>query len=74
PAHVARTILETVLREGPAYGRGAPKGERVMVEFSQPNTHKAFHIGHLRNAILGDALARILDFAGFEVIRATYPG
>ena len=30
-----------------------------MVEFSQPNTHKAFHVGHLRSAILGDVLARI---------------
>lgn len=74
PSQVARSIIETVLRDGPAYGRGTPKGERVMVEFSQPNTHKAFHIGHLRNAVLGDALSRILDFAGFEVIRATYPG
>jgi len=74
PSQVARSVIETVLREGPDYGRGAPKGERVMVEFSQPNTHKAFHIGHLRNAVLGDALSRILDFAGFEVIRATYPG
>lgn len=74
PSQVARFVIETVLREGPAYGRGTPKGERVMVEFSQPNTHKAFHIGHLRNAVLGDALSRILDFAGFEVIRATYPG
>ena len=45
-----------------------------MVEFSQPNTHKAFHVGHLRSAILGDSLARILEFAGFEVIRANYPG
>ena len=36
----------------------APKrGEQVMVEFSQPNTHKAFHVGHLRSAILGDALS-----------------
>ena len=31
-----------------------------MVEFSQPNTHKAFHVGHLRSAILGDVLARML--------------
>jgi arginyl-tRNA synthetase len=50
------------------------KGERVMVEFSQPNTHKAFHVGHLRSAILGDALSRILEFSGFEVIRSNYPG
>jgi len=40
----------------------------------QPNTHKAFHVGHLRSAILGDALARIIEFAGYEVVRANYPG
>jgi arginyl-tRNA synthetase len=45
-----------------------------MVEFSQPNTHKAFHVGHLRSAILGDVLARVLDFAGFDVVRVNYPG
>jgi arginyl-tRNA synthetase len=34
----------------------------------------SFHIGHFRNAVLGESLARIVDFAGFETIRATYPG
>ncbi len=56
------------------FGRGEPKGENLMVEFSQPNTHKAFHIGHLRSAILGDAVSRILEYAGHEVIRANYYG
>jgi arginyl-tRNA synthetase len=45
-----------------------------MVEFSQPNTHKAFHVGHLRSAILGDVLSRILECAGYDVVRANYPG
>ncbi len=45
-----------------------------MVEFSQPNTHKAFHVGHLRSAILGDALARIVEFAGYDAVRSNYPG
>ena len=45
-----------------------------MVEFSQPNTHKAFHVGHLRNAALGNALCNILERAGFGVIRANYIG
>jgi arginyl-tRNA synthetase len=56
------------------FGRGEPKGENLMVEFSQPNTHKAFHIGHLRSAILGDAISRILEYAGHEVVRANYYG
>jgi arginyl-tRNA synthetase len=45
-----------------------------MVEFSQPNTHKAFHVGHLRSAILGDVVSRILEFAGYDVVRANYIG
>ena len=56
------------------FGKGKPKNETLMVEFSQPNTHKAFHVGHLRSAILGDAVCRILDFAGYNVIRANYYG
>ena len=45
-----------------------------MVEYAQPNTHHSFHIGHARNTILGEALARLTEFAGFETIRASYPG
>ena len=70
----ARRTVEEVLASGADFGRGTPKLERVMVEFSQPNTHKAFHVGHLRSAILGDSLARIVDFAGYDLVRANYPG
>jgi arginyl-tRNA synthetase len=45
-----------------------------MVEYAQPNTHHSFHIGHYRNAMLGESLARLVEFAGFETIRASYPG
>jgi arginyl-tRNA synthetase len=45
-----------------------------MLEFSHPNTHKAFHVGHLRGTILGESLCRILEFAGHDVVRANYPG
>lgn len=70
----ARRVLDTVLEEGENFGSGARCQKRVMVEFSQPNTHKAFHVGHLRSAILGDVLCRVLDFAGYDVVRANYPG
>ncbi len=70
----ARRVVDTVLFQGDDFGRGAPKGERVMVEYAQPNTHHSFHIGHARNALLGEALARLVAFAGFETIRASYPG
>ena len=45
-----------------------------MVEFSQPNTHKAFHIGHVRNTSLGESLARIMESQGNKIIRANYSG
>ena len=70
----AHRVVSNVLASGPDFGRGAAKPERVMVEYAQPNTHHSFHIGHYRNTILGEALARILEFDGFDTIRASYPG
>ncbi|MFK8137725.1 MAG: arginine--tRNA ligase [Bdellovibrionales bacterium] len=48
--------------------------KKVMVEYSQPNTHKAFHVGHTRNVALGDALVRLYEWTGHEVIAANYIG
>lgn len=73
-AEYTRRVVDQVIEQGRQFGSGDARGEQVMVEFSQPNTHKAFHVGHLRSAILGDALARILEFAGYDVVRANYPG
>ena len=70
----ARRVVDEVLASGANFGRGAPKTERVMVEYSQPNTHHSIHIGHARTTLLGESLARIVEFAGFDTIRATYPG
>jgi arginyl-tRNA synthetase len=70
----AGRVVDEVLSTRSDFGRGATKNERVMVEYSQPNTHHSFHIGHARSTILGEVLARLVGFAGFETIRATYPG
>lgn len=48
--------------------------DKIVVEYSQPNTHKTMHVGHLRCLVLGDAVCNLLEYAGHEVIRATYPG
>lgn len=69
-----RRVVDTVLEQKNRFGSAPATGQRVMIEFSQPNTHKAFHVGHLRSTILGDALCRILEFAGNDVVRANYPG
>ena len=73
-ADYMQRVIDTVLEQGNDFGRGERNHLQWMVEFSQPNTHKAFHVGHLRSAILGDVLARILDFSGYDVVRANYPG
>lgn len=70
----AKRVVDEVLASKSDFGRGAAKSERVMVEYAQPNTHHSFHIGHARNTILGEVLARLVEFAGYETIRASYPG
>ena len=74
PMVVASGLVSEVLTRDRAYGTGAPRTERVMVEHSQPNTHKVFHVGHLRNSVLGVSISRILAAAGYPVMEATYPG
>jgi arginyl-tRNA synthetase len=46
----------------------------VVVEYSSPNIAKEMHVGHLRTTIVGDAIARVLDFAGHRVIRDNHVG
>ncbi|PIK15285.1 arginine--tRNA ligase [Halobacteriovorax sp. JY17] len=47
---------------------------KTMIEYSQPNTHKELHVGHMRNLCLGNALVRIKRYADQEVVAVTYPG
>jgi arginyl-tRNA synthetase len=71
---IAGQLVATVLDQGTAYGHGADKSDRVLVEHSQLNTHKSFHIGHLRNTCIGIAVSNIEEAAGYPVVRANYPG
>ncbi len=54
--------------------RPATHVERVVIDYSAPNVAKEMHVGHLRTTIIGDALARILDFVGHEVLRENHIG
>lgn len=74
PSDFARRVVDEVLKKGSGFGRGISKPEKIMVEYAQLNTHKSFHVGHLRNVILGACLCDLLDFAGYEVVRANYMG
>jgi len=65
--------LLTVLREGSSYGRSAMgAGEKVNVEYVSANPTGPMHVGHGRGAVFGDALANLLTFAGFDVVREYY--
>lgn len=67
-AAVAASVLRTVLEQGTSYGAlnedGKPqrKGERIMIEFSSPNTNKPLHLGHLRNDAIGESVSRTMRF------------
>jgi len=53
----------------PAFGNQPNNGEKVMVEYSSPNTNKPLHLGHLRNNFLGWSIAEILKASGYDVIK-----
>jgi arginyl-tRNA synthetase len=56
---------------------GVPQAEsrrRVVIDFGSPNVAKPMHVGHIRSTVLGDALARIAQFLGHEVIRDNHIG
>ncbi len=61
-------FLQTVL-ENPQYGRQSRNGQRVLVEFSSPNTNKPLHLGHVRNILLGWSCSRILEAVGYDVVK-----
>ena len=54
----------------PNFGIFPAKGEKVMVEYSSPNTNKPLHLGHVRNNLLGFSIAEILEANGYEVVKA----
>lgn len=61
-------VIHKVLDQGSDYGKNETlKDQKVMIEFSSPNTNKPLHLGHLRNDILGESCARILKANGAEV-------
>lgn len=51
------------------FGKHSANGQKVMVEFSSPNTNKPLHLGHLRNNFLGDSVSKILAASGYEVMK-----
>ncbi len=68
-----QALLRRVLAEGADYGRSSRgRGQRVQVEFVSANPTGPLTLGHGRQAVLGDAIARLLDSQGYEVTREYY--
>ena len=66
-------VVGTVLREGDTFGRSnMGQGQKVNVEYVSANPTGPLHVGHTRGAVFGDALASLLDFAGYDVTREYY--
>ena len=70
---LAEQVISEILESKESYGQNTfGKGQKVMVEYFNVNTHKECHIGHLRNACFGEAVNRILKNNGYQSIPAFY--
>ncbi|MEY4723222.1 MAG: arginine--tRNA ligase [Candidatus Parcubacteria bacterium] len=68
-------VLEEVFGRAMHFGHAADKrGQRIMIEYGQANTHKEVHVGHLRNLALGLSVVRLARANGYDVIPVNYPG
>ncbi|MEK7068088.1 MAG: arginine--tRNA ligase, partial [Patescibacteria group bacterium] len=72
PEKIARDVLSEIKAK---YGQlNLGKRKKIIVEYACPNVNKAFHIGHLRNIVTGEAIIRLLGNYGYKVIRVNYQG
>ena len=70
---LAQGAVEDILKQKIKYGvNSAGKNKKVIVEFSNANTHKEYHVGHLRNICYGDAMTKILAANGYKSIPVSY--
>ncbi|MDE0659208.1 MAG: arginine--tRNA ligase [Gammaproteobacteria bacterium] len=76
PGFISLTIDDDCLSEALADGRIEPVGggERVVIDYSHPNLAKEMQVHHLRSTIIGDAVARVLEALGYDVIRQNHVG
>jgi len=72
-ASIWQSVITSVLGEGTSYGRSTMgNGAKVNVEYVSANPTGPLHVGHTRGAVFGDALASLLDYAGYDVTREYY--
>lgn len=67
-----QAVIAAVAQQGETYGRAPRLGEKILVEFVSANPTGPLHVGHARQAALGDALCRLYDAVGWDVTREFY--
>jgi arginyl-tRNA synthetase len=73
PEYLAAGVIAAVASGGGHYGTNqSGGGQSVMIEYSNGNTHKEYHVGHLRNISYGDAVSRLLAASGYDAIPVSY--
>ena len=71
--HLSNAFLAKQLQT-PASGPSVETPQTVVVDYSSPNLAKEMHVGHLRSTIIGDSVARVLEYQGHNVIRQNHMG
>jgi arginyl-tRNA synthetase len=67
--------VKDILKHKESWGKNSIlSGKKIMVEYTDPNPFKPFHIGHLMTNAIGESIARIMEYSGAETIRANYQG
>ncbi len=70
---LGKEVISSIWENKDTYGNSSIGAKnKVMVEYCQPNTHKEFHVGHLRNAVLGNSLVNIMRANAYNIVSATY--
>ena len=70
---IAREVMMAVIKDGKSFGRNnIGNQKKLLVEYPSQNTHKEFHIGHLRNVCIGNALVQLKRKSGYEVLPINY--
>lgn len=66
--------LKKILNKKEKFGRGIPKKQTIVIEYSSPNIAKPLGVHHLRSTIIGQALVNILRFSGYRAVSLSFPG
>jgi len=70
PPPFIEAVYKSISEQGDRYGHSATRaGKKIMIEYSAPNTNKPQHLGHIRNNVLGMAIANILEAAGYDIVK-----